>query len=100
MQLLNVGFGNTVMVERVIAVVNTGSSPARKLRETAKKAGLLVDVTEGRRTRSILVMDSNHVVLSSVQPDTISQRMQALHPEYHLAEYQKMLAGGERGQHE
>ncbi len=87
MQLLNVGFGNTVMVGRVIAVVNTGSSPARKLKEAAKKEGKLVDVTEGRRTRSILVMDSNHVVLSSVQPDTISQRLQALHPGYHLAEH-------------
>ena len=94
MQLLNVGFGNTVMVERVIAVVNTGSSPARKLKEAAKKEGRLVDVTEGRRTRSILVMDSNHVVLSSVQADTISQRMQALHPTYHLAEYQNMVAKG------
>lgn len=94
MQLLNVGFGNTVMVSRVIAVVNTGSSPARKLKEAAKKEGKLIDVTEGRRTRSILVMDSNHVVLSSVQPDTISQRMQALHPEYHLAEYQSMVNAG------
>jgi regulator of extracellular matrix RemA (YlzA/DUF370 family) len=100
MQLLNVGFGNTVMVERVIAVVNTGSSPARKLKEAAKKEGRLVDVTEGRRTRSILVMDSNHVVLSSVQPDTISQRMQALHPGYHLAEYHNQTAGSERSQHE
>lgn len=94
MQLLNVGFGNTVMVERVIAVVNTGSSPARKLKEAAKNEGRLVDVTEGRRTRSILVMDSNHVVLSSVQADTISQRMQALHPAYHLSEYHKMTAPG------
>jgi len=75
------------MVERVIAVVNTGSSPARKLKETAKESGKLVDVTEGRRTRSILVMDSGHVVLSSVQPDTISQRMSALYPGYHLREY-------------
>ena len=91
MQLLNIGFGNTVMVERVIAVVNTGSSPARKLKEAAKKEGRLVDVTEGRRTRSLLVMDSNHVVLSSVQPDTISQRMQALQPGYHLAEYKSMV---------
>jgi regulator of extracellular matrix RemA (YlzA/DUF370 family) len=91
MQLLNVGFGNTVMVERVIAVVNTGSSPARKLKESAKKEGRLVDVTEGRRTRSILVMDSNHIVLSSVQPDTISQRMQALQPGYQLAEYQNLV---------
>ncbi|BHH84143.1 extracellular matrix/biofilm biosynthesis regulator RemA family protein [Desulforhopalus sp. 52FAK] len=100
MQLLNVGFGNTVMVERVIAVVNTGSSPARKLKEAAKNDGRLVDVTEGRRTRSILVMDSNHVVLSSVQADTISQRMHALQPGYHLAEYQSLVAAGERSQNE
>jgi regulator of extracellular matrix RemA (YlzA/DUF370 family) len=86
MQLLNIGFGNTVMVERIIAVVNTGSSPARKLKELAKSEGKLVDVTEGRRTRSILVMDSNHIILSSVQPDTISQRILAMQPSYHLAE--------------
>jgi len=87
MALLNIGFGNTVMVERIVAVINTGSSPARKLKEAAKKEGKLVDVTEGRRTRSILIMDSNHVILSSVQSDTISQRMQALKPDYHLTEY-------------
>ena len=89
MKLLNVGFGNTVMVERIVAVVNTGSSPARKLKELAKQDGKLIDVTEGRRTRSILVMDSNHVVLSSVQSDTITQRMQALTAEYHLAEVKR-----------
>lgn len=89
MKLLNVGFGNTVMVERIVAVVNTGSSPARKLKELAKQEGKLIDVTEGRRTRSILVMDSNHIVLSSVQSDTITQRMQALHPEPHLAELER-----------
>lgn len=87
MQILNIGFGNTVMVERIVAVINTGSSPARKLKEAAKNQGKLVDVTEGRRTRSILVMDSNHVILSSVQTDTISQRIQALNPGYHVAEY-------------
>ncbi len=87
MQLLNIGFGNTVMVEKIIAVINTGSSPARKLKEVAKMEGRLVDVTEGRRTRSILVMESNHIILSSVQPDTISQRMQALQPGFHLNEY-------------
>jgi len=87
MLLLNVGFSNTVMVDRIIAVINTGSSPARKLKEIAKNAGKLVDVTEGRRTRSIIVMDSNHVVLSSVQPDTINQRVQALMPAYHLAQH-------------
>ena len=84
MQLLNIGFGNTVIVEKIVAVINTGSSPARKLKEVAKMEGRLVDVTEGRRTRSILVMESNHIILSSVQPDTISQRMQALQLEHNL----------------
>jgi regulator of extracellular matrix RemA (YlzA/DUF370 family) len=87
MHLLNVGFGNTVVVEKIIAVINTGSSPARKLKEAAKIDGRLIDVTEGRRTRSILVMESNHVILSSVQPDTISQRMLALQTAHNLTEY-------------
>jgi regulator of extracellular matrix RemA (YlzA/DUF370 family) len=86
MQLLNVGFGNTVIVDKIVAVINTGSSPARKLKEIAKKNGKLVDVTEGRRTRSILVMDSDHIVLSSVQTETIGQRMLALQTSYHLNE--------------
>ncbi|MEN8188949.1 MAG: DUF370 domain-containing protein [Thermodesulfobacteriota bacterium] len=80
MKLINIGFGNTVMVQRLVAVVNPGSAPSRKLKEAAKTSGRLVDVTEGRRTRSILVTDSNHVILSSVQPDTISQRMSSLYP--------------------
>jgi hypothetical protein len=83
-QLINVGFGNTVMVERIIAVVNTGSSPARKLKELAKESGKLIDVTEGRRTRSLLVMDSNHVVLSSIQSETISQRLSSLQQEPYI----------------
>ncbi len=91
MQLLNIGFGNTVMVNRVIAVINTGSSPARKLKEIAREGRRLIDVTEGRRTRSIIITDSNHVILSSVQPDTISQRLAALQPGYNLSEYRDMF---------
>ena len=95
MQLLNVGFGNTVIVDRVVAVINTGSSPARKLKELAKTNGKLIEVTEGRRTRSILVMDSDHVILSSIQPDTISQRMLALQAGPHLADYATQLRKSE-----
>jgi len=98
MQLLNVGFGNTVIVDRVVAVINTGSSPARKLKELAKKSGKLVDVTEGRRTRSIIIMDSEHVVLSSVQTETIGQRMLALQTNQPLIElaamHKQKLTGG------
>jgi len=86
MQLLNIGYGNTVMVNRVVAVINTGSAPARKLKELAKQSQRLIDVTEGRRTRSIIITDSNHVILSSVQPDTIAQRMSALQTGHHLNE--------------
>jgi len=78
MQMVNVGFGNTVVAGRVVAVIKTGSSPARKLKENAKVEGKLLDMTEGRRTRSILIMDSDHVVLSSALPETVTQRMTAL----------------------
>ncbi len=90
MLLLNVGFGNTVVANRVVAVIKTGSSPARKLKENAKNNGKLVDVTEGRRTRAIIVMDSDHVILSSIQTETLSQRMLALQTGQQLSE----LVGG------
>ncbi|MGL1932980.1 MAG: DUF370 domain-containing protein [Desulfotalea sp.] len=89
MLLLNVGFGNMVAVDRLIAIVATGSSPARKIKENAKNIGKLLDVTEGRRTRSMLVMDSEHVVLSSVQPDTIKQRILDLNIQNNLKEQEK-----------
>lgn len=85
MKLLNVGFGNTVAMERIVAVINAGSSPSRKLKDLARQDNKLIDATEGRRTRSMLVMDSSHLVLSSVQPDTIGQRMAVLEAEYHMA---------------
>ena len=73
-RLINVGFGNSVVAGRIIAVVNPKSSPMKKLRDEARDQKRLIDVTEGRRTRSIIVMDSNHVVLSSVQTETITNR--------------------------
>ena len=73
-RMLNVGFGNSVVASRILAVVNPHSSPMKKLKDEAKRNNRLLDVTEGRRTRSIIILDSNHVVLSSVQPETIMQR--------------------------
>jgi len=75
--MINVGFGNAVLAGRVLAVVNPKSSPMKKLREEAKEQKRLIDVTEGRRTRSIIILDSNHVLLSSVQPETITMRFMA-----------------------
>lgn len=77
-RLINIGFGNAVMAVRVIAVVNPKSSPMKKLKDEARNVGKLIDATEGRRTRAILVTDSNHVILSSVQTETLAQRFQPL----------------------
>jgi regulator of extracellular matrix RemA (YlzA/DUF370 family) len=73
--LINIGFGNVVVAERVVTVINPGSSPARRLKDEAKESGRLIDATQGRRTRSIIVTDSNHVILSAVQGETVSQRL-------------------------
>jgi regulator of extracellular matrix RemA (YlzA/DUF370 family) len=76
--LLNIGFGNMVVAERVVAIVAPGSSPMKRLKDEARDEKRLVDATQGRRTRSVIIMDSNHVVLSSIQAETISQRFASL----------------------
>ena len=72
--LLNIGFGNFVVASRVVAIVSPASSPMRRLREDARAENRLVDATLGRKTRSIIITDSNHVVLSGIQAETIGQR--------------------------
>ncbi len=76
-KLLNIGFGNSVVAERVVAIVNPSSAPMKRLREEAKTNSRLIDATQGRRTRSIIITDSNHVVLSAIQAETIGQRLSA-----------------------
>jgi extracellular matrix regulatory protein A len=76
--LLNIGFGNTVVAERVVAIVSPNSAPMKRLKDEAKDEKRLVDATHGRRTRSIIIMDSNHIVLSAIQAETISQRYTTL----------------------
>lgn len=77
-KLLNIGFGNTVVAERVVAIISPASSPMRRLKDEARQERFLVDATQGRRTRAIIVMDSNHVVLSAIQFETVSQRFEDL----------------------
>jgi len=74
-KLLNVGYGNVVLANRVIAVVGPAAAPVRRLREDARKRGKLVDATQGRKTRSVIVTDSDHVILSAVQAETIAARL-------------------------
>lgn len=76
--LLNIGFGNTVAAERVVAIVSPNSAPMKRLKDEARDEKRLVDATHGRRTRSIIIMDSNHIVLSAIQAETISQRYTTL----------------------
>lgn len=73
--LINIGFGNVVSAGRVVAVVNPGSSPIKKLRDEAREQGKLIDATEGKKTRSIIVTDSDHIILSAIQVETIAQRV-------------------------
>jgi len=74
-ELLNLGYGNLVVRSRVVAIVSPQSAPMRRLREDASGRGKLIDATQGRRTRSIIVTDSDHVILSAVNPETIAARL-------------------------
>jgi len=76
-QILNLGFGNAVVAARVVAIVNPHSAPMRRLKEHAKDLGKLIDASQGRRTRALVVTDSDHVILSGIQPDTLAQRLAA-----------------------
>jgi len=73
-KLLNIGFGNFVVADRIIAIVNPNSAPMKRLKEEAKETKRLIDATQGRKTRSIIITDSNHVILSAIQAETIAQR--------------------------
>ena len=72
---MNVGYGNVVVAERVVSVVGPSAAPVRRLRENARKGNKLIDATEGRKTRSVIVLDSDHVLLSAVQAETIQRRL-------------------------
>lgn len=75
MKLLNIGFGNMVSAERLIAIVTPESAPVKRIIQVARDREKLIDATLGRRTRAVLIMDSDHVVLSSLQPETIAGRL-------------------------
>lgn len=73
-QLINIGFGNIVSGNRVIAIVSPESAPIKRIITDAKERGNLIDATYGRRTRAVIIMDSNQVVLSAIQPETVANR--------------------------
>ena len=74
--LISIGFGNVVASDKIVSIITPGSSPIRRLKDQARQKGKLVDATQGRRTRSLIVMDSDHVVLSAIGAETITQRLE------------------------
>jgi len=78
-RLVNIGFGNTIISNRIVAVVMPGSAPMKRLREDARNSQRLIDATHGRKTRSIIVTDSNHIILSAVHAETLSLRLSGNH---------------------
>lgn len=75
MKLISIGFGNMIAADRLIAIVGPESAPIKRIIQDAKERGTLIDATYGRRTRAVLVMDSDHVILSAVLPETVANRM-------------------------
>ncbi len=75
MKLVNIGFGNIIALERVISIVSPDSAPIKRLVQEAKDSKMAIDATYGRKTRAVIIMDSGHVVLSAIQPETVAARI-------------------------
>lgn len=75
MKLLNIGFGNIISLDRVVAIVSSDSAPTKRLIQDAKDTKMAIDATYGRKTRAAIIMDSGHIVLSAIQPETIAARI-------------------------
>ena len=75
MQLINIGFGNMVAAQRLVAVVSPDSAPVKRMIQEGRDRGILIDATYGRRTRAVLVMDNDHLVVSALQPETVASRL-------------------------
>jgi len=75
MKLINIGFGNIVSANRIISIISPDSAPIRRIIQESKESGMLIDATCGRRTRAVIVADSDHIILSAIQPETIASRI-------------------------
>jgi hypothetical protein len=78
-KLINIGFGNIVTANRVVAIVSPESAPIKRIVTDARERGQLIDATYGRRTRAVIVMDSGHIILSAIQPETVANRFMVSH---------------------
>lgn len=76
-KLINIGFGNIVSANRIVSIVSPDSAPIKRIIQEARERGVLIDATYGRRTRAVIITDSDHVILSAVQPETVAHRLQS-----------------------
>lgn len=74
-RLVNIGFGNIVAANRIVAIVSPESAPIKRMVQEARDRGMLIDATYGRRTRAVIIADSDHIILSAVQPETVAHRL-------------------------
>lgn len=81
MKVINIGFGNIISASRLIAIVSPESAPIKRIITEARDKGMLIDATYGRRTRAVIIMDSEHVILSAIQPETVANRLDKDIPE-------------------
>ena len=81
MKLINIGFGNMVSANRLVAIVSPESAPIKRIIQDARESGSLIDATYGRRTRAVIIADSAHIILSAVQPETVANRIFCFHPD-------------------
>ena len=79
-KLINIGFGNIVSANRIIAIVSPESAPIKRIIGETRDKGMLVDATYGRRTRAVIITDSGHIILSAIQPETVKHRLQSKEP--------------------
>lgn len=89
MKLINIGFGNVISANRLVAIVSPDSAPIKRMVQDARDRGILIDASYGRRTRAVIIMDSDHIILSAVQPTTVAHRLDE------NAEYSTADLGGE-----
>ena len=75
MRLINIGFGNIISANRLVAIVSPDSAPIKRIIQEARDKGMLIDATYGRRTRAVIITDSDHIILSAIQPETVANRL-------------------------
>ena len=76
MKLINIGFGSMIAANRLLAVVSPDSAPVKRVVQEAKERGMLIDASYGHKTKAVILMDTDHVILSALEPETVSQRME------------------------